>query len=185
MLEALLQRIARGLDSRGIPYMVIGGQAVLLYGEARMTRDVDVSLGVGPERLPVVLDWVREAGCRVLVDSPADFVGRTLVLPCADPDSGIRVDFIFTFTPFEREAVGRARKIPIGDTLVRFATAEDLVVHKVIAGRPRDLEDVRSILLKNPALDMARIRANLSGIEGGADESFVARFDEVWRSARK
>jgi hypothetical protein len=51
MFEALLVRIARGLDTRGIPYMLIGGQAVLLYGEPRLTRDIDVSLGVGPEEL--------------------------------------------------------------------------------------------------------------------------------------
>lgn len=44
MFQALLQQIARGLDSRGIPYMLIGGQAVLLYGEPRLTRDVDVTL---------------------------------------------------------------------------------------------------------------------------------------------
>ena len=76
MFEALLEHIARGLDSRGIPYMLIGGQAVLLYGEPRLTRDVDVTLGAGPEKLPVILDWVRESGWQVLAESPADFVAR-------------------------------------------------------------------------------------------------------------
>jgi hypothetical protein len=31
--------------------MVIGGQAVLLYGEPRLTRDIDVTLGIGVEEL--------------------------------------------------------------------------------------------------------------------------------------
>jgi hypothetical protein len=39
MFQALLVRLARALDSAGIPYMVIGGQAVLLYGEPRLTRN--------------------------------------------------------------------------------------------------------------------------------------------------
>ncbi|MCU0222804.1 MAG: hypothetical protein MUF27_01765 [Acidobacteria bacterium] len=33
MFDALLARIAQALDERAIPYMVIGGQAVLLDGE--------------------------------------------------------------------------------------------------------------------------------------------------------
>jgi len=99
MFEALLELIARGLDSRGIPYMLIGGQAVLLYGEPRLTRDVDVTLGAGPEKLPVILDWVGECRWQVLAESPADFVARTLVLPCLDPPSGIRVDLIFSVSP--------------------------------------------------------------------------------------
>jgi len=56
MFQALLGSLARGLDRRGIRYMLIGGQAVLLYGEPRLTRDVDVTLGGGPELLPQLLD---------------------------------------------------------------------------------------------------------------------------------
>jgi hypothetical protein len=38
LFEEILSRIARELDSGGLPYMVIGGQAVLRYGEPRLTR---------------------------------------------------------------------------------------------------------------------------------------------------
>jgi hypothetical protein len=31
--------------------MIIGGQAVLLYGEPRLTRDIDITLGVSAEHL--------------------------------------------------------------------------------------------------------------------------------------
>ena len=33
MLEELLLRIATAFDQDALPYMIIGGQAVLLYGE--------------------------------------------------------------------------------------------------------------------------------------------------------
>ncbi|MBI2934008.1 MAG: hypothetical protein HYY29_00395 [Chloroflexi bacterium] len=38
MFRQLLARIARSLRAQSISYMVIGGQALLLYGEPRMTR---------------------------------------------------------------------------------------------------------------------------------------------------
>jgi hypothetical protein len=41
MFAALLERVARKLEDLDVPYVVIGGQAVLLYGEPRLTRDIN------------------------------------------------------------------------------------------------------------------------------------------------
>ena len=51
MFAELLERVATALDAAGIPYTVVGGQAVLIPGEARLTKDVDVTLAAGAERL--------------------------------------------------------------------------------------------------------------------------------------
>jgi predicted nucleotidyltransferase len=184
MFEALLARIARALDSRSIRYMVIGGQAVLLYGEPRFTRDVDVALHAGPQDLPVILQSARESGLQVLVDSPADFVQRTLVLPCAEPASGIRVDLIFSLSPYERQAIQRAATVSVAGSPVCYAAAEDLIILKTVAGRPRDMEDVRSILLKQPQMDATYVRRWLREIQAGQDEDFFARFEEAWKQSR-
>lgn len=184
MFAELLARLARGLDAAALPYMIIGGQAVLLHGEPRLTRDVDVTLGVGLERLDDLLAALPGLGLRPLVD-PSDFTRRTLVLPCEDPGTGVRVDFILSFTPYERDAIARARRVLLGGTEVAFATAEDLVVHKVLAGRPRDLEDVRGVLLKNPAFDAAAVRAALHDIADAVEEPLVERFDALLAEARR
>jgi len=44
MIEKLIKKIAFNLDKAKIPYMIIGGQAVLLYGVPRLTRDIDITL---------------------------------------------------------------------------------------------------------------------------------------------
>ncbi len=185
MFEALLEQIAQGLDSRRIPYMLIGGQAVLLYGEPRLTRDVDVTLGVGPEKLPEILEWVRVTGWRILVESPAQFVAETLVLPCLEENSGIRVDLIFSLSPYERQAIQRSRQVTVGKTTVRFAAVDDLVIHKVVAGRARDLEDVRSVLLKNPELDAEYVRKWLREFDPNSEKNLLARFEELWKHRGK
>ena len=56
MFDELLARIARALDAWGIPYMAIGGQAVLVYGEPRLTRDIDLTFGVDVDALVTVLE---------------------------------------------------------------------------------------------------------------------------------
>jgi hypothetical protein len=103
MFDELLARIAGALDAHALPYMVIGGQAVLLYGEPRLTRDIDITLGVDVDALPVVLEAAKSAGLELLVD-PDEFVARTMVLPCVEPSSGVRVDLVFSFTPYESAA---------------------------------------------------------------------------------
>ncbi|MGC9445267.1 MAG: hypothetical protein ACP5E9_10135 [Candidatus Methanospirareceae archaeon] len=58
-----------------------------------------------------------------------------MVLPTLDDRSGIRVDFIFSVSPYERQALARAKKVEVQGTLVTFVALEDLIIHKVIAGR--------------------------------------------------
>ena len=178
MFEDLLERIALTLGEAEIPYMVIGGQAVLLYGEPRLTRDIDITLGVGLERLDKVVAAARQVGLDPLVE-PADFTVKTLVLPCEEPATKIRVDFIFSFSPYERQAMQRTRSVRMGSAEVRFASPEDLIVHKVFAGRPRDMEDVKAVMLKNDDLDLGYIRHWLREFAAATGQPLSEAFESV------
>ena len=184
MFRELLEKLALALDGSGIDYMLIGGQAVLLYGEPRLTKDIDVTLGTGPERLEDVLNMVDGLGWRVLVETPETFVRQTLVLPCLEPQSGIRVDFIFSFSPYEQQAIERVRRVPMGKAQVCFASVEDLIVHKIVAGRPRDLGDVKNVLIKSPDVDVVYIRRWLEQFEDTVSEPLLKRFDETCEASQ-
>ena len=181
MFERLLKKIALQLKGASIPYMVIGGQAVLVYGEPRLTRDIDIIMGIGVDGLDSVKKIIKAIGLKSLVEKEKAFVERNMVLPTLDKKSGIRVDFIFSFSPYERQAIGRARDIKLGRSLVRFASLEDVVIHKMIAGRARDLDDVKSILLKNPKYDLVYIKKWLKEF----DKSLGGKFLKVFRNIEK
>lgn len=175
-VSALLAALTSELDRRALRFMLIGGQAVLLHGQARFTADVDITLDAGP----AALDDLR-AACEALHLTPVApgsedleaFVRRTFVLPARHAATGMRVDFIFSTTPYETEAVARAQRVPVSGTPVPFATAEDLVIHKLFAGRARDTDDVEGIVRRQgPALDWAYLEhwaaefARVPGREG-------------------
>src|SRR3972149_182841 len=105
--------------------MVIGGQAVLLYGEPRLTRDIDIPLGMGVNGLDTVREIVRVLGFKILVKKEKEFVERNMVLPTLDEKTGIRIDFIFSFSPYERQAIESGTEVKFGRTPVRFASLED------------------------------------------------------------
>jgi predicted nucleotidyltransferase len=179
VFQRLLKKVSLQLKKDSIPYMVIGGQAVLLYGEPRLTKDIDITLGVGVRELNKLKETISSLGFKILVERDEEFVERNMVLPTLDEKSGIRVDFIFSFSPYERQAIERAKDIKLGRSLVRFASLEDVVIHKVIAGRPRDLEDIKSILLKNQKYDSDYIEKWLKEFDKSLTEQFLKIFREI------
>lgn len=180
MFEEILSRIGASLTRHRLPYMIIGGQAVLLYGEPRLTRDIDITLGVNVDYLNDLLEVVRELSLKPIPENIETFVRQTMVFPAFDESTGIRVDFIFSFTPYEIEAIKRAKKIKILEQEVCFASPEDIIIHKIFAGRPRDLEDARTIILKNPGIDIQYIKNWLKEFDASSEKkNFLKTFEEL------
>jgi hypothetical protein len=180
MFEEILSRIGVSLTRHSLPYMIIGGQAVLLYGEPRLTRDIDITLGVNADYINELLAVVRELSLRPIPEDIESFVRQTMVFPAFDETTGIRVDFIFSFTPYETGAIKRARRIKILEQEVCFASPEDVIIHKIFAGRPRDIEDVRTIILKNPEIDIQYIKGWLREFDASSDKKdFLKTFEEI------
>jgi hypothetical protein len=67
----------------------------------------------------------------------------------------------------------------LGRTTIRFASLEDLVIHKLIAGRARDIEDVKSILAKNPKYDSNEIAKWLREFDRSLEENFLKTFRKI------
>jgi hypothetical protein len=153
---------------------------VLLYGEPRLTRDIDVTIGEDISRLPDLLRTVDDTGLTPLPDDVESFVRKTMILPVHHEDTGVRVDFTFSLSPYTIEAIARAHKVAMEGQEVAFTSVEDLVIHKVIAGRARDLEDVRSVLLRNSDVDTAYITKWLKKFdESTEDGRFTGDFQKV------
>ncbi len=180
MFEKILSQIGISLSKHNLPYMVIGGQAVLLYGEPRLTRDIDITLGVDVDHLGEVLAMVQELKLKPLPQEIESFVKETMVLPALDEHTGIRVDFIFSYTPYETGAIKRAKKVKIMGQEINIASPEDLIIHKIFAGRPRDIEDVRTVLIKNPDVDLQYIREWLKEFDESSEKKgFLKTFEGI------
>jgi predicted nucleotidyltransferase len=142
-LVAAVTAVARALDELSIPYMVIGGVAVTIWGEPRLTQDVDATIACQTDATDVIRRLVEVLPARTA--DPEGFVRQTRVLP-VQTAAGIPVDLVLAGLPFEQTAIERAARIEIGGYPVRVCTPEDLIVLKIISTRPRDHEDIRSVV---------------------------------------
>ncbi|MCP3958952.1 MAG: hypothetical protein GY719_13965 [bacterium] len=66
----------------------------------------------------------------------------------------------------------RVRNVEIAQTTIPVISPEDLVVTKILAGRPKDLEDIRGILReRRESLDLDLIRETLHLLEQALGQS--------------
>jgi predicted nucleotidyltransferase len=128
---------------------------------------------------------LSEMSLTILVENDREFVDRTMVLPTKDQETEIRIDFTFSFSPYEKQALKKARDIKIGKTQVKFASLENVVIHKVISGRPRDWEDIKSILVKNPRYDSDYISRWLKEFDLSLKQNFLEAFKKARKEIKK
>ncbi len=179
----LLRRLAAALEGAGWAYAVTGGQAALVWGRPRTTLDIDITVLAGPADVKALLDVLARADIMPLPDDPAAFAQAHYVVPCADVRSGLRVDVTLGVTAYEAEAVGRALPVTVEGQAVRYLSPEDLVVHKLVAGRPQDVADVVEVLRAQPTLDLALVRRCLRLFETGKGRSLTRRLRYLLRQA--
>lgn len=179
MFKKLLIESALLLKTAGIPYIVVGGQAVLLYGEPRFTRDIDITLGLDTDQRFRVMEAFKMSGFTPRPKDVDKFILETSVLPMEHLESGIRLDLIFSFSPFERTAIDRAHFIELDGVPIAFASVEDLIILKIFAGRSRDMEDVKTIVIKNPALDVKYVDEWLRSFEPVVERPLVQLWKEI------
>lgn len=175
-----LGRLRVLLDTLGWPYMIIGGIAVAARGRPRMTGDADVTVAVPEGAEPLLIDRCRAAGFRPLPDEPLAFVVSHHVLPLVG-DDGTRVDLVVAGSPYESDAIARATDVNMEGVVLRVATAEDVVIHKVVAGRPTDLEDARSVVRRSgPQFDAALVRSVVLPLADALqDDDLRRRLEEI------
>ena len=119
-----------------------------------------------------------------LINSPKIFVEKFFVLPVIDTESQIRIDFIFSDSRFEKNAIKRARNVLILNKKIRFASPEDVIIQKIISGRPRDLEDALTVLIKQRRLNIEYIIKWLNEFEKILNISLLKIFNQLLKECK-
>jgi len=171
----LIQLFARPLDQISIRYLVSGSVAAMLYGEPRVTHDIDFVVFLRPEnvvKLPEIFPtpqfYVPPANT-IVIEMARERNGHFNII---HTDSGLKADF-YTANRDELHAWAfrHAKRYMIGETNISLAPPEYVIVRKLEyyreGGSEKHLRDIRSMLavsggqLDQPALDDWILRRGL------------------------
>lgn len=167
-------------------FCIIGGVAVQRWGQPRLTQDVDLTILTGFGAEEEFTDLLLQAfkGRR---DDARAFALRHRVL-LLKTDSGVPIDVAFGALPFEERSIQRASpwNWSTGQSLLT-CSAEDLIVHKVFAGRDRDWADVETILVRQfGKIELNLARSELQPLlEFKADQGSLRRLANLENTVRQ
>lgn len=177
-LEAA-QRIGACFDEDGIPYGVGGALALGVWAIPRATKDVDVTAFVTEADVPRVVDSLERAG--VIVDRGAALADVARIGLFKGRLGRIIVDVFVSQHP--QYAAMRLRAVRITDaagTTTTFLSPEDIALHKLVFGRPKDIADLEGLFARRPDLDVAYVRGWLVQMVP-ADDGRIAALDDLVR----
>jgi hypothetical protein len=131
------------LDQAGIPH-AIGGAIALAYCtlEPRGTRDLDVNVFVGPDRVKDVFAAL-----------PKGVAISGLTLEQAERDGQVRLwweqtpmDLFFSVLPFHDQVASEVRRVAFEDRSIPVLSCTALAVFKAMFDRSRDWADIEAMV---------------------------------------
>ncbi len=171
------------LQRAGIPHMVTGAVAAIIYGEPRLTNDIDVVLDLRADDAPRLVGAFTAAEYYVPpVEVVREELGRLVDghFNIIHHESSLRADCypIGRTDALARWGMERRRTVSVGGEDLTIAPAEYVILNKLkyyaISGSDRHLVDIRAML-----------RLSGSGLDVAAIEDWVERLglEEEWRLA--
>jgi predicted nucleotidyltransferase len=169
------------MAEQDLPWYLFGAQAAIVYGSPRFSGDVDITAAIAPAVTDSFVEAMKRYGFD-LVFSDSDFLTRTRVLPFIHRGTHMPLDVVLAGPGMEEDFQRRAIDVDVQGTRVPVISPEDLIIAKVLAGRPKDMEDIRSVIHERRAsLDVERIRQILSILEQALGQSdLVPVFEKAW-----
>ena len=156
---AALSMFAQALPKPGPDYCLIGALALGVWGAVRATQDIDFLIMLDDDSRDALMSSLSGAGFQVdtrwtdLNPMAKDSFVRLIFGPHA-------VDLMLARDAFHREALVRRRRIALEGLTIEVASAEDLMLLKLRAGRDQDFVDVVGVAARQgAALDLPYLRA--------------------------
>ena len=152
------ERVIEALNRSGVPYVIVGGVAVVMHGVDRLTADLDVVIDLDPLKLRPALATLGDLGYRPRAPVPltdfADADKRKLwaetknmqVFSLWDPKNELPVLDLFIDYPVDfSQLLANSVAIDLGGLDTRIASTEDLIDMKRKAGRDKDFQDIEAL----------------------------------------
>ena len=144
-MDENLKQLLSAFNENRVKYVVVGGYAVFVHAQPRMTKDLDVFIESSPANAKAVYTALSQFGAPLHDITVEDFERPTMVVRVGVPP--ICVDILQSIDGLDFPTVyAGSIEYRIDDEVpARYISADDLIANKLAAGRPQDLADVAAI----------------------------------------
>jgi len=132
------------LNEFEVEYLIVGGYAVMKYGEPRYTKDLDVWISNSMQNSVRVVEALKKFGAPLDHDriNSETFAGKQVVYQIGV--APVRIDILTEITAVDfREAWKNRVASSFFGVPVHFISLDDLLTNKRALGRSSDLRDLQ------------------------------------------
>lgn len=144
-MDENLKQLLSAFNANHVKYVVIGGYAVFLHAQPRMTKDMEIFIESSPENGLATYRGLAQFGAPLANFTVADFVDGRTVGRFGVPPICVEVIQKIDGVDFARVYANSLPVLIDGELPTRYISAEDLITNKLASGRPQDLADVDAI----------------------------------------
>jgi hypothetical protein len=184
VILAALDRVWTTLEPTGVSMAVMGGLGLSVWGHLRSTQDVDLLVALEGRNLEQTLELLYRADFRPKRRPPLVRVDQQEIVQLYyDPPDAlceVQVDLLLVAGRYQQTAIERRvpAKLPGLARPIAVLSREDMILHKLLAGRIIDRADAATLLRENrPLIDFDYLRQWIT------DLSLAGEFAVVWQEA--
>ncbi len=136
------------LNSEKIEYLVVGGYAVSFHGYPRPTGDLDVWVAIFPENASKLMNVLSKFGFGAAGATAEVFLTPGNVVRMGVPP--VRIEIINQISGVEfHQCYSRRIEIVVDGLPVNVIARDDLLANKRAAGREKDLNDLKQLVMRD------------------------------------
>ncbi|MGP8260201.1 MAG: nucleotidyltransferase [Acidobacteriaceae bacterium] len=144
-MDENLKQLLSAFNANRVKYVVIGGYAVFVHAQPRMTKDLDVFIESSSENAIATYKGLAEFGAPLDKFTVEDFADGKTVGRFGVPPICFEVIQHIDGVDFDSVYADSVTVMIDGEVPARYISAEHLIANKLASGRPQDLADVAAV----------------------------------------
>ncbi len=145
-MDSNLRQLLSALNEQAVRYVVVGGYAVGVHAQPRVTKDLDIFIDMSPENAQAVHTALAKFGAPLHNVQATDFLIPTSILRIGVPPICVEIMQQIDGVSFDTAYLSSEEHLVDGDVPARYISAEHLILNKQTAGRLQDLADAEAVV---------------------------------------
>jgi len=147
-VEQILDIVCEFLNKNSINYVIVGGFAVLFYGNPRTTMDIDYVIELADENITELIQFLEQNGFHADEYDMRTAFKEKSHCTVEDKETLFRLDIKGVYGDMDERALRNKRLVKLDGSSVWIASPENTILNKLVFAREQDIKDALGILVR-------------------------------------
>ena len=145
VITRIIHIITDYFDNNSIPYVIVGGIAVISWGRPRTTQDIDIIIDHEKLSINDFSSFLSKNNFFVETQEIIDGFNEKSQVTILDKQSLFRIDLTGLYDENKRDSLNHRQPQKLEGKIIYIDSPENLISHKLLFGSEQDFQDALAI----------------------------------------